>query len=106
MTTPVQDIQEVFISTVRKSQETVVDAIRTWAESVQSMTPKLPALPFSTAQIPLSGLLPNPQEMVAGAYDFAETLLAGQRKFAEDVLKATASLLPGEPKTESETPAE
>ena len=27
-------------------------------------------------------------------YDFAEELLASQRKFAEDVLKATAPLLP------------
>ena len=28
--------------------------------------------------------------MVADAYDFAEQLLAAQRKFAEDVLQATA----------------
>jgi len=70
-------------------------------ETVQSVTPKLPALPFSTQQLPFSGLLPSPNEVVAGAYDFAEALLASQRKFAEDVLKATAPLLPGE----STTPA-
>jgi hypothetical protein len=33
---------------------------------------------------------------VAGAYDFAEQLLASQRKFAEEVLKATSSLTPGD----------
>jgi hypothetical protein len=32
---------------------------------------------------------------VASAYDVAEQLLAGQRKFAEEVLKATGSLMPG-----------
>jgi hypothetical protein len=32
---------------------------------------------------------------VASAYDFAEQLLASQRKFAEEVLKATTSLMPG-----------
>jgi hypothetical protein len=35
---------------------------------------------------------------VANAYDFAEQLLASQRKFAEDVLKATAPLMPGQAK--------
>jgi len=33
---------------------------------------------------------------VSGAYDFAEQLLAAQRKFAEDVLHATAPLFYGE----------
>jgi len=33
---------------------------------------------------------------VAGTYDFVEQLLAAQRKFAEDVLHATAPLFYGE----------
>ena len=33
---------------------------------------------------------------MAGAYDFAEQLLAAQRKFAEDVLQATAPLFYGD----------
>ena len=41
---------------------------------------------------------------MGGAYDFAEALLAGQRRFAEDVLKATAPLLPGKGKTAPKTP--
>ena len=32
---------------------------------------------------------------MASAYDFAEQLLASQRRFAEEVLKATGSLMPG-----------
>jgi hypothetical protein len=87
---PTQDIQDEILSTIRKSQETVIDAIKTWVETVQSITPKIPSV-----QVPGADKLPKPQEVVASAYDFAEQLLAGQRKFAEEVLKATTSLLPG-----------
>ena len=80
---PTQDLQDEFLSTVRKSQETVIDAIKTWVETVQSVTPKLPSV-----NVPLADKLPKPEEVVANAYDFAEKLLAGQRKFAEDVVKA------------------
>ncbi len=44
---------------------------------------------------PFADKLPKPEDVVANAYDFAEQLLASQRKFAEDVLKATAPLTPG-----------
>lgn len=40
----------------------------------------------------LPGNLPQPEEIVASAYDFAEQLLATQRKSAEDVFRATAPL--------------
>ena len=88
--TPTQDLQNEVLNTVRKSQETVIDAIKTWVETVQSITPKVPAV-----DMPLAGKLPKPEEVVASAYDFAEQLLAGQRKFAEEVLKATSALTPG-----------
>ncbi len=88
--TPVQGLQDEFLNTVRKSQETVIDAIKTWVETVQSITPKLPSVP-----VPGADKLPKPEELVASAYDFAEQLLASQRKFAEEVIKATASLAPG-----------
>jgi hypothetical protein len=87
--TPNQGLQDEILSTVRKSQEAMIDAIRTWSETVQSITPKLPAVP-----VPGAGQLPKPEEVVASAYDFAEQLLASQRKFAEEVVKATASLMP------------
>ena len=32
---------------------------------------------------------------MASGYDFAEQLLTSQRKFADEVVKATAALLPG-----------
>ena len=89
-TTPTQAMQDELLSTIRKSQETVVDAIKTWAETVQSITPKIPSM-----QVPGADKLPKPEELVSSAYDFAEQLLASQRTFAEEVLKATTSLMPG-----------
>jgi hypothetical protein len=87
---PTQNLQDEILNTVRKSQETVIDAIKSWVETVQSITPKIPSV-----QIPGADKLPKPEDVVASAYDFAEQLLAGQRKFAEEVLKATTALLPG-----------
>ena len=88
--TPTQDLQNEVLNTVRKSQETVIDALKTWVETVQSITPKIPAV-----DMPFADKLPKPEEVVASAYDFAEQLLASQRKFAEEVLKATSALTPG-----------
>jgi hypothetical protein len=76
--TPAQDLQNEVLNTVRKSQESVIDAIKTWVETVQSITPKIPAV-----DVPFADKLPKPEEVVASAYDFAEQLLAGQRRFAE-----------------------
>jgi hypothetical protein len=86
---PTQDLQNEVLNTVRKSQEAVVDALKTWVETVQSITPKVPAL-----DLPFADKLPKPEEVVASAYDFAEQLLASQRKFAEEVLRATSALMP------------
>jgi hypothetical protein len=88
--TPTQDLQNEVLNTVRKSQESVIDALKTWVETVQSITPKVPAV-----DMPFADKLPKPEEIVASAYDFAEQLLASQRKFAEEVLKATSALTPG-----------
>ena len=83
-----QEIQSEILDMLRKSQEAVVDAIKLWADSVQSITASIP-----TPNLPYSDKLPKPEEFVASAYDFAEQLLASQRKFAENVLEATKPLL-------------
>jgi len=88
--TATQDLQNEILSTVRKGQESVVDAIRTWVETVQSITPKVPAV-----DIPFADQLPKLEEVVASVYDFAEQFLASQRRFAEEVVKATSALTPG-----------
>jgi hypothetical protein len=84
----VEDLQQEVLNTIARSQAAVVDAIETWATAVQSITPQLPDV-----NVPFADKLPTPQQVVANAYDFAEQLLASQRKFAEDILKATSPLL-------------
>ena len=97
-TTSGKELQGQILDTIRKSQETMTDAIRTWASTVQSMTPSLPV-----PSAPFADRLPKPADVVANAYDFAEQLLAQQRKFAEDVVEATTPVLTsaakGEPRT-------
>jgi hypothetical protein len=85
-----QEVQAEILKTVRRSQDAVIDAIKTWADTVRTIAPPMPEL-----SLPLRDKLPKPEELVGNAYDLAEKLLAGQRKFAEDVLRATATLLPG-----------
>jgi len=89
-TNSIQELQEEFLNTIRKGQETWVEAIRTWVETVQSMAPSVPSM-----EVPLADKLPGPEEVVTGAYDFAEKLLASQRQFAEEWVKAMAPLVPG-----------
>ncbi len=80
-----RNLQEDILSTVRKSQSAVVEAIQNWTSTVQSITPELPEL-----SLPFTDKLPKPHQLIMSAYDFAEQMLASQRKFAEDVLKAMA----------------
>src|SRR2546428_735443 len=85
-----QELQDQFLSIVRKGQEIALDAIKPRVEPVRPIPPKCRA-----ADLPFADKLPKPEEVVASAYDFAEQLLASQRKFAEEVLKATSALTPG-----------
>jgi hypothetical protein len=96
--------QEDLLATARKSQEIMADAIRTWVETVRTATPRLPSVyaPFAdrlpkvpSLYAPLASQLPKAEAAVASAYDLAERMLASQRKFAEDVVKATRPLMPG-----------
>jgi hypothetical protein len=83
-----QELSSEVLNTIKKSQAAVVDAIETWASAMQSIKPDLRAV-----NLPYADKLPAPRDVVARAYDFAEQLLASQRKFAEDLLAATAPLL-------------
>jgi hypothetical protein len=85
-----KELQDQFLSMVRKSQEIALDAIKTMVDTVQTITPKIPAV-----DLPFAERLPKPHDVVAGGYDFAQKLLSSQRKFADEVVKATAPLLPG-----------
>jgi hypothetical protein len=102
---PAEELQNEIMNAISKSQAAVVEAIHTWASTVQSVKPELPDLnlPFADS-LNIADKLPKPEGVVKNAYDFAEQLLANQRKFAEDVLKAAAPLL-GNSKNSDESKA-
>ena len=85
-----QDLQEEFLNVIRTSQETVVEVVKTCVDTVKTVTPKVPS-----ARVPLADRLPAPEDVVTIVYDFAEKLLSSQRHFAEELVKATAPLMPG-----------
>jgi hypothetical protein len=85
-----KEIQDGLLSATRQSQEIMLEAIKTWVDTVQALTPKVPAV-----RIPLADRLPKPEDVVAGAYDFAGQVLASQRRFADEMLKTTAPLMLG-----------
>jgi hypothetical protein len=85
-----QELQDQFLSIVRKGQEIALDAIKSMVDTVQTITPRIP-----TVDVPFADQMPKPQDVVASGYDFAHKLLTSQRKFADEVVKAAAPLLPG-----------
>ncbi len=105
--------QEEVLAATRKSQEAMMAAIKTWLETVRTATPKLTSvyapltdkLPKLSASLPFADRLPTPQDAVANAYHLAEQLLASQRRFAEELLKATAPLMPGRGESAPEVPS-
>jgi len=91
--TPTKELEEGFLSTTRKSQEILLEALKTWVDTVQAFTPKVPSV-----QLPFADRLPKADDVVANTYDFIEQILASQRKFAEELVKTTSPLLPSEKK--------
>jgi hypothetical protein len=89
-TTVREELQDEFLSTLRKGQDIALDALKTLVETIQFVTPAMPAV-----RAPLADRLPTAHQVVAGGYDFAERLLANQRQFADEVITAASPLLPG-----------
>jgi hypothetical protein len=88
------DVQEQVLGIVRRSQEMTLDAIRQVVETVNAAADKLPfadKLP-SVHRLPGASALPAPETVVSATFDFVDRLVAEQRKFAGELVKATAPL--------------
>lgn len=96
--------QEEVLAATRKSQEAMMAAVKTWLETVRTAAPKLPSK-LPQVSLPFADKLPTPQDAVANAYHLAEQLLASQRRFTEDLVKATAPLRPGYRESSPEVPS-
>jgi hypothetical protein len=78
--------QDQILTTVRQSQQAVVDAVAAWAKAVENLVPPVPSIPGSDE-------LPKPEALVDNAFDFASKLLDAQHEFARSVLAAAAPVL-------------
>jgi hypothetical protein len=84
---PTQELQAQVLDGIRKSQEAVIDGMRTWAETIQQLVPGT-----AQAAVPGTGQLPTPAEVVDSVFDFAAQLLNAQRELAHSVLGATTAI--------------
>ena len=89
VTTIRRELEEEFLTTIRKGEEIALDALKPLVEAVQFVIPTMP-----TIHVPFAGRLPTMHEIVADGYGFAEHMLANQRKFADEVIKVASPLLP------------
>jgi len=104
MTSVTQEVQDQMLGAIRKSQEVTLDAVKKVVETVTAAQAKLPApfdgkipnLPLTEklSELPPLSDLPEPEAVVSSAFDFLGQLLAEQRKFATELIKATAPLRP------------
>lgn len=78
--------QDQILTSVRQSQQAVVDAVAAWAKAVENLVPPVPSLPGADE-------LPKPEAVVDNAFDFASKLLDAQHEFARSVLAAAAPVL-------------
>src|ERR1700761_3811820 len=100
--TATEHVQEQVLGAVRKSQEMTLDAIKKVVETMSAVQAKLPVAPFDgkphtwplASKLPGLSSLPEPETVVSSAFDFLGHLLADQRKFANEMFKATAALRP------------
>ena len=81
----VKTAQEQALKTIYETQHAVVEAVRTWADTVEKIVPAAPAV-----SVPFAEEIPTPLEIVHTSFDFAEQLLKAQREFTENVLAAAA----------------
>ena len=80
----VTTLQNQYLENVRRSQQAVVEAIGSWAESFDKLVPDASART-------VAGKFPSAEEVIDNSFDFANSLLAAQRQFAKSVWSVTAS---------------
>ena len=84
-----QDLQHQIAGRIRKSQESVAGAIKTWTHAAQAVRPQIPSMPKAET---LTARLPKAETLVTGAYDLAGQFVAGQRKLAGQMVHSARPL--------------
>jgi hypothetical protein len=84
-----QAMQDLVVDAMRRSQEAMVDVVRSWRAQWEgnsfSMPDGFPGMPSVPPMIT--------PEQIDAAFDFAERMLADQRRFAKELLRASMPAL-------------
>src|SRR3954452_18835852 len=88
-----QEVQDHVRVAVRKGQAAALEVIKSVADTVSTLAPKIPAK-VSELTRPLAAALPNPEAVVAKVYDLAGTPLSEQRGVREGARRPTPALRP------------
>ncbi len=84
MPTPTEitnQVQDKVLDSVRVSQKAVVESVRSWSETMETVFSRLPEFSFADNQV-------RPTEAFERALGFSEKVLATQRDFAAQLLEA------------------
>ncbi|MDQ4132037.1 MAG: hypothetical protein M3179_02270 [Actinomycetota bacterium] len=74
-------VEDQVLNSVRVSQKAVVDSVRSWSQTMESVFSRLPEFSFPDNQV-------RPTEAFERALGFTEKVVATQRDFATQLLEA------------------
>jgi hypothetical protein len=78
--------QDKTLEAIKQGQSVIVEAVAAWAKAAEKTIPAIPAVPGAAE-------LPTPDEVVKTSFDFYGDVLAAQRKFANDLIAASAPVI-------------
>ncbi|MCY4036185.1 MAG: hypothetical protein OXF64_01860 [bacterium] len=79
--------QEQVLSALKMGQTAIVEGVRTWADTVGTVTPES----LKLDSVPGLDSLPDPKEMMTIGFGFAQELLNAQKEFAQNLLAAASA---------------
>lgn len=82
--------QDQILEAVQQSQKASVEAVAIWAKSVEPFVASAPAVPAP----PYASALPEPKEVVASWFGFAQKLLDAQGSYWQSVIAAAEPAFP------------
>ena len=77
----IDQVQDKVLDSVKVSQKAVVDSVRSWSQTMETVFSRLPEFNFADNQV-------RPTEAFERVLGFGEKVLATQRDFAAQLLEA------------------
>ncbi|WP_419847207.1 hypothetical protein [Candidatus Poriferisocius sp.] len=80
-------VQEQVLSALKMGQTAIVEGVRTFTDTVGSITPES----LKLDSVPGLDSLPDPKELMSVSFGFAQELLNTQKEFAQNLLAAATA---------------